>query len=132
MSGRGSGAHYVDVAGQRIALRFDWSAIDHLVSVWGDDWLERVDAIRKGRNLSDLAEILEAGTGHPRAFWYEQSPPINQMIEDISVALTYAFEGYGLEDDAKKKTSDRSLAVLSRLLLATGLRRADRPQTSGG
>lgn len=116
--GRGTGLYHVEAGGERIALRFDWHAIDRLATAWGDEWLTRIAAIRDGRNLADLGELLAAATDRPAAFWFDASPPINPTMAAVEAALTAAFQGHGYE----KKTAERrrTLAELFQLLIGHG------------
>lgn len=76
------------------ALRFSWSSLLALHSLWGENYQERIGNALNRMNLADLAVIVEKMGGPSASEVVSSSPPIAQTVRAMAVAWEWAQNGY--------------------------------------
>lgn len=88
-----SGEVSIDLAGQRRALRFTWSAILELRREFGQDFDQQLSDAMLALDLERIAAAVSIGTGCARSDVLQASPAIGPTITAIQEALRLAFHG---------------------------------------
>ncbi|MEM9043410.1 MAG: hypothetical protein AAGC81_01855 [Pseudomonadota bacterium] len=95
------------VDGADVILRFNWGSLARLYGAFGSQWEQELQqAIVKG-DIETIAKVLEAGSDFPAAWWMDRSPPVQPVLNDLSLALRYAMVGPGdPAEEPEESTAD--------------------------
>jgi hypothetical protein len=127
------------LAGETVAVRYDWDAIGALRTKYGPDWNAIVAGHLAQDDVEDIAFILHVGLGKDTPWTPEriraESPPLVPVAKAIQKAFNRAYWGIteSPEEDASAKSDPRMRWSLTRWLsrIAHGADTDSRRQSSG-
>lgn len=91
-------------------LQFSWASLLRLHSLWGENFELRVNEAWSGRNLQDIATLVEVSGGPSAEDVITASPAIMPLMRAQQIAWQHAYLGYkaakGFEEILKREAAE--------------------------